>query len=482
MTLQALRSFGPAPARSALRNRYPTLHEECLVGVSSDPASLDRVGVQMACGVVRELQDPAVLASLLLRRQRRTLVDTLRQHPRCGQAIDLALKDHPWAAMDADGVISCFQTYHEYRLPCSLPVSPDVLLSCWLRQLPREGCASAYRRVLEHLPGPPPVAALLDVLLGTVPGLRADDLPWCVPTAARDDHVHPASTRTDPCLRLLHVAHHDTLQSEADRLVYVDRSEARFLIDNHLSIRPFLHSFSNEALELLVSNPATSVEILEFELVSACDHVEAVAALMPEGQARVLSAQPHPALLRQFLSPLVGRLPANSLLANLVMERELADDHVLLAALRLASPYALAKHLCNQGPNPSDCAHVDFVVGDLFTHPASWCTSWHSLIRTLRAQHRTSVGRHLVERILERHHDPLEILAYDGLVGEYAVQRAVSVLGTDPASWEILVGLAGQWEGSFSELLLACRSISGSSSNGSVAQSEQRVDRLGSTR
>lgn len=450
MTLDALRTHGPATARETLRRLQPDSHEIRLERVVHDPAELDRLHVPEAIGVVRSLQQPCVLGRLLNRRQsRRGVLDALAQHPRFSQGVDAALEQHhPWACFDTAMLIERYPTAVPSVLPCGIAVAPTVLLSTWLRNRSPRCRATDYRSVLQHLPGPPPVALLLDAVLGRVPGLDPSELPWLPHDAA----VPAASA-------LGGFGEHSELQRETTRYPHVDAQLAQVIVVNGLSCQPFLHDFTDDALAVLVDSPLQALELFTSRRLPAVAHQEAVAALTLSDQARVLAAQPHPELLERFLPDFAGRLRGMNPLSGLVATEELPRAECLDAALRLSSPSALVVHLVGHGPNAVEPHDIDTVLQDMYCQPSIWLSTPTSLIRMLRPEHRTACGRHLVQRLLQWHPEVAELLGYDGLVGREAVGLVTEVLGDDPSAWDTLVALVPEWRGRLDELADTARCL-----------------------
>jgi hypothetical protein len=465
MPLHAIRTFGPPVAREAIAALQPDRSEQQLMSVSADPSALDRLAVHEATNVVRQLQDPAVLARLLLRRQtRRKVLEALCDHPRHTQAVDVALSlGHPWRASDARNLVERFTSQPPYLLPCGIEVSPDVLLSTWLRGLDPTSAPHSYRHVLAHLPGPPLVPALMDVLIGHVDGLCSDDFPWSVPRSAQlctDSPSGDPSALSHP-MRLLHLTNRVTLQAESDRILRCDLGLARFIVDNDLQLHSFLHDFEHDALLHLARSSQTAGDVLAQGLLVAHDHPELVASLPPEQQSAVLAMNPHPMLLARLLPDLVGRLRHPNPLGRLIEEQQISDPDLRLAAMQLASSGSLVTHLAGLGPNPIDAEQVDWVLAQIEADPLRWQSTQAGLIRNLRSGHSSATGLHLAARLVESHRDVVAVLNHEGLVARLGIELATATLGSDRAGWDLLIGLGAEWEGTLPELLEVCRTISG---------------------
>jgi hypothetical protein len=446
--MYALRSYGPAAAQASLASYDPDRHDRAKRDITANPSALSRLPVSDAVEAIVRLNDVEALARLLRCRQPRIKVlQALYSHHLYNRAVDSVLAaDHPWDGLSIDDVLYRYAHAAPQRLPCGSEIGTAILLSAWLRTRPAALRAAYYRQVLLHMPGPPLMAALLDVQLGHVPGLSADQLPWVSPG--------PPTRSGDPM-----VGDTSAYQNELTRFGHCDMALAQCIVRHSLNVPTSMSTYDADALLLLAGSDHQAASIFVRRLLPIGAHEALITSLRADVQARIIGTSDTPQLLAHLIPSLIGKLASASPLGHLLERHRFEDLDVRWALLRRSSPSSLVAYLSGVTPNPVDVDHVHEVLESMHTDPALWSSSLASLVSALDLRYDTHTAAVCAGYLVEHLHDCATLLSRDGMVGRHAVAEARDRLGDSEAAWDLLVRLAKEWTGSYPDLLGVCASI-----------------------
>lgn len=434
--LQGLETFAPTTVQDIVRRVARPELAAALRSVRTQPSTIKSYRANLAEEVIDTLDDPAVLAEILLcgdHRQRVRLA--LARHRLNARIRAHARPDHElFVDVDADNVDAML---------AMISANPARFISA-LRVMNPEHAGAALNRVLTATGSVPtevvkPIRPLLvDAVIGRIPGVEVTTISTALRQAGLGSLVAALSEV---------LAEYD--EFTADETVRLLRNGLPFPFDT-------IGRISDATIDVLLEGTQTAYSLIAYQLVTDPERVVLHAGRMTHiQQVQLMAATRDPVLINRYLPAAVlqAGVGYRASVAPLLSVRGLSDDAVVAIA-SLCAPIELRALLNNELPTEAHPELVRRVVDVMLRE--DYCGS---TVAALVGFGVIPVGSASTSMLIAldhvvancRDHAPM-LFNQGGELAKLATEKLVSVIGDDPRIWDTALNLLKEWVGTVDEL------------------------------